>query len=160
MARAELQLITESGALGRETGSSAAPGNVMGRLTEDRHKIMWSGSPTFQADMLFKGWRVWLLQSGEQRVIQGDTRIAHSEQNLSDLIYVTFAEWRFIYQSHIMAWNQSRYLDNNQQQFGFYITRLKPKPVIFLYRLYTEMIKSLLKYEKLNETFNAQENCD
>lgn len=41
-----------------------------------------------------------------------------------------------------MAWNQGLYLENSQKQFGSYITPLKSKPAMFLYRLYAEMIES------------------
>lgn len=113
MARAELQLLAESGSLWRGAGSPAAPGSVTGRLTEDRVSL-FAGSHTFPADLQFKGWRVWILQGGEQRVSQGHTRIAHSPRatfegfHLSHLCWMTFhlSKPHYGLKSRSVSWKQ------------------------------------------------------
>lgn len=69
--------------LEREFGSPAPPGNGVGRMAEDRHKILilknvCLESLGFHTDMPFEGWRTWLEWGVGQGISQGGTRSAHS----------------------------------------------------------------------------------
>lgn len=136
----------------REMASGAAPGSVMGRVTEDRGKNYMVGVSCFP------GWHAVQRLKGLATAGVGTESKSGRHQHCSltqSNIWVIWSKLPLLHDiSFIKAtlWLEIKVciLDNSQQQFRSYITPLKPKPVIFLYRLYTEMIKSLLEHEKLN----------